>query len=189
MLRQSIRSTVGCFAVLGMFYTGMALGHENINPEDDICVRKVGENMVRLSAYRPQNNLFGETCEEIPAAGETYLVVDLLDPAMRNIPVSLKVFRGAANEGETIAQVNAGYHPDGVISGVGMLDKGLYSLVVTAESVPPMNYHYQLRVDMVDYGKIVRAWTGPAIVLLFLSWLVYNFLQSRRWRSMLDHYR
>jgi hypothetical protein len=184
-----MRSVVLVCVVILAFYAGTAMGHEKLAPNNDTCVRKVGGNMVRLSAYQPQNNLFGDSCEEIPAAGETYLVVDLLDQAMRNMPISLKIFRGNISEGETVTHVNANYHPDGVISGVGMLDKGLYSVVVTAEGVPPMSYHYQLRVDMTDYGKIARAWIGPIIGMLILFLLVQNFVQSRRWRALFDSHR
>ena len=95
-----------------------------------------------------------------------------------------KLFRGNGNEGETVAQVSADYHPDGVISGLGKLEKGLYSLVVTAEGVPPLNYYYQLRVEMVDYAKIARAWIGPVLISLFLSWLLYKLIQSGRLRAL-----
>lgn len=183
MVKHSIRSIVSLCAVILTFYGGTAVGHEGVSPEDDVCVRQIGNNMVRLSTYQPQNNLFGQSCEEIPTAGDTYLVVDLLDPAMRNMPVSLKVFRGDADDGETVTQVNANYHPDGVISGISKLDKGLYSVVVTAEGVPPLNYYYQLRVEMTDYSEIARNWAVPVIGMLLLFWLMHDFVQSRRWRA------
>jgi hypothetical protein len=184
VVRQLIQSTIAaCVLVVGL-HAGTAMGHGRVSLEDDVCVRQVGENMVHLSAYQPQFDQAGQYCTEIPVAGDTYLVVDLIDQALRNMPVSMKVFRGEKVEGEAITQVNANYYPDGVISGVGKLDKGLYSVVVTAEGIPPLNYYYRLRVEMVDYGKIARASIGPAIVLLVLSWLIYKLIQSgrlRRW--------
>jgi hypothetical protein len=189
VFRQILSAITVCAVILTLFYAGTVVAHESVSPEDDVCVRQVGENLVRLSAYQPQNNLFGQSCEEIPAAGETYLVVDLLDKAMRSMPVGLKIFRGDANEGEAIAQVNASYHPDGVISGVSKLEKGLYSVVVTAEGVPPLNYYYQLRVEMTDYGAIVRYWIVPIIGMLLLFWLVNDFVQSRRWINLFDSRR
>lgn len=189
MFKQSIQSAITVCAVILTFYAGTAVGHESVSPEDDVCVRQVGENLVRLSVYQPQNNLFGQSCEEIPVAGETYLVVDLLDKAMRSMPVGLKIFRGDANESEAIAQVNANYHPDGVISGVSKLEKGLYSVVITAEGAPPLNYYYQLRVEMTDYGAIVRSWIIPILSMLLLFWLVNDFIQSKRWRDLFDSRR
>lgn len=180
MGRRSIQAVLVCCGLIGAVSASNVQAHGAVPLEEDICVRQVGENMVHLSAYQPQHDQTGQYCTEIPIAGETYLVIDLIDPALRNMPVSLKVYRGATPEGETIAQVNAGYYPDGVINGLERLDQGLYSLLVTAEGVPPLNYHYQLRVEMVDYAKMARQAVGPTIVLLVLFWLIFKLIQSGR---------
>jgi len=183
MLKQSLYSTVTAFVFAILCFTNTAWGHGRVSLEEDSCVRQVGENMVHLNTYQPQYDQTGHYCTEIPMAGDTYLVVDLIDPALRNMPVGMKVFRGEERGGEAIVQVNADYHPDGVINGIGKLDKGLYSVMVTAEGVPPLNYYHQLRVEMVDYGKLARTWAGPAVAILFLGWLIYKLIQSGRLRS------
>lgn len=185
MVRQSIKSAIAAFVVI-VFYAGTVMGHGRVAPEEDNCVRKIGNNMLHLSAYQPQYDQKGEYCTEIPVAGDIYLVVDLIDQALRNMPVGLKVFRGSETDGETVAQVSADYHPDGVINGVGKLEKGLYSLVVTAEGVPPLNYYYQLRVEMVDYAKEARVWIVYALVTLLLLWLTYKLVQSGRLRTLFN---
>jgi hypothetical protein len=185
VLRQSIQTTLIASIFVAAFYAGAAMGHGKVSLEEDNCVRQAGGNMVHLSTYQPQYDQNEQYCTNLPAAGDTYLVVDLLDQNLRNMPVGIKVFRGSAEEGEAVAQINANYHPDGVVSGVGKLDKGLYSVVVTAEGIPPLNYHYQLRVEMIDYGKVARTWAGPGLVMLLLSWLMYRFVQSGRLRSLL----
>lgn len=182
VIKQSIQLTISTCILALTCYVGNVFGHGKVSLEDDICVRMAGGNMVHLSTYQPQLDLNGQYCTEIPTEGETYLVVDLLDSALRNMPVSLKVFRGSSENGETVAQLNADYYSDGVINGVGKLDKGLYSVVVTAEGIPPLSYHYQLRVAMLDYGKVARSLLGPVIVILILSWITYRFLQSKRIR-------
>lgn len=186
MVRQSIQSAMTACILVVAFYASTAMGHGKVSLEEDNCVRQAGGNMVHLSTYQPQYDQKEQYCTDIPAAGDTYLVVDLLDQALRNMPVGLKVFRGNANEGETVAQVNANYHPDGVISGIGKLDKGLYSVIVTAEGIPPLNYHYQLRVELVDYGKLARAWLGPGIIMLLLSWFMFRLVQSGRLCALFD---
>lgn len=183
MLKQSLYSTITAFIFTILCSTSTAWGHGKVSLEEDTCVRQVGENMVHLNTYQPQYDQGGHYCTEIPVAGDTYLVVDLIDPALRNMPVSMKVFRGEEKGGEAIVQVNADYHPDGVINGIGKLDKGLYSVMVTAEGIPPLNYYYQLRVEMIDYGKLVRTWAGPVAAILFLGWLMYKLVQSGRLRS------
>lgn len=183
MIRRSIQSIITACIVVATFYAGTAMGHGRESLEEDVCMRQVGGNMVHLSAYQPQYDQNSQYCTDIPAAGDTYLVVDLIDQPLRNMPVSLTVFRGDTNEGETVAQVNADYHPDGVIGGIGKLEQGLYSVVVTAEGIPPLNYQYHLRVEMIDYGKVARAWTAPVMAMLLLSWLMYRLVRSGRWRA------
>lgn len=183
MLKRLVQLAFMTCVLAIVCYTNTALGHGRVSLEEDTCVRQIGENMVHLNTYQPQFDRGGHYCTEIPMAGDTYLVVDLIDLALRDMPVGMKVFRGEEKEGDAIIQVNAAHHPDGVINGIGRLDKGLYSVIVTAEGVPPLNYYYQLRVEMIDYGKLARTWAGPAIALLFLSWLLYKLIQSGRLRS------
>ena len=182
MIKQTIQLAISTCILVLAFHVGNVSGHGKVPLEDDICVRMAGGNMVHLSTYQPQFDQNEQYCTEIPAEGETYLVVDLLDPALRNMPVSVTVFRGNSENGDTVAQINADYYSDGVINGIGKLDKGLYSVVVTAEGVPPLSYHYQLRVAMLDYGKVARSLLGPMIAMLILTWITYRFLQSRRIR-------
>ena len=184
-MKRSIQSITAVCLLVVIFYASTAMGHGRVAMAEDPCARHAGGNMVHLSAYQPQYDQKEQYCTEIPIAGDTYFVVDLVDQPLRGMPVSLKIFRGDDNEGETVAQVKADYHPDGVISGIGKLDKGLYSVVVTAEGIPPLQYAYQLRVDMIDYGNVARAWAGPLIAVLFLSWLMYRLIQSGRWRQWL----
>ncbi|MDT8364099.1 MAG: hypothetical protein RQ714_05545 [Nitrosomonas sp.] len=179
-MRRSIQTVMVCFGLVAVVCAGVAQAHGRVSLDEDVCVRQVGENMVHLSAYQPQYDQTGQYCTEIPVAGDTYLVIDLVDPGLRNMPVSLKVFRGDALEGDAVTQVSANYYPDGVINGVGRLDQGVYSVLVTAEGVPPLNYHYRLRVEMVDYAKMAREAIGPTIILLVLSWLIYKLVQSGR---------
>ena len=183
MVKQFMQSAVATCILVLTCYASTALGHGKVSLDEDPCTRQVGLSMIHLTAYQPQHDKTKEYCTEIPLAGDTYLVVDLIDSDLRNMPVGLKVFQGDTQEGDAITQIKADYHPDGVISGIGRLDKGLYSVVITAEGIPPLNYHYQLRVEMVDYGKIVRAWVGPIIALLLLSWLIYKLIKSGRQRN------
>jgi len=156
--------------------------------EEDTCMRRLGDNsMVHLSAYQPQHEPSGHYCTEIPKEGETFLVVDLVDQALRNIPVGIRVVRGTNEiEDETVTYVRPTYHPDGVVRGETSLDQGVYTVFITGEAVPPVHYQYPLRVKMVNYTNIFRAAIGPLIALLLLTLLGYKLMKSKRvqnWRS------
>jgi len=168
-------------------YAGAAAAHGRESLEEDSCVRRIGENMVHLSAYQPQYDASAQYCTEIPKGGDTYLVVDLVDPAMREMPIGMRVVKGTSeSEDETVSLLRPAYHPDGVIRGETSLDQGLYTVIITAEGLPPLSYRYPLRVQMINYANIFRTAVGPLIGLLVLALLLYKLMKSKRmqrWRS------
>ena len=72
------------------------------------------------------------------------------------------------------------------LKGETSLDQGLYTVIITAEGLPPLRYQYPLRVQMINYGNIFRAAVGPLIGLLLLALLAYKLMKSKRvqrWRA------
>src|SRR5512138_2652444 len=122
--------------VAALYYSGIAAAHGGSDMEEDPCMRLAGESMVHFSAYQPQYELKDQYCTEIPQAGETFLVVDLVDPALRNEPIGMRVMRGNGKneaEGEIVADVRPIFHPDGVLRSEVRLDEGLYTVVIASE--------------------------------------------------------
>ncbi len=160
---------------------GAAAAHGDAPMELDPCMRQAGESVVHFSTYQPQHELKAQYCTEIPKTGETFLVVDLVDPALRNVPVGMRVVKGIDGiEAQTVADWRPSHHPAGVISGATTLDEGLYRVVITAEGRNPLRYQYLLRVQMIDYQKIVLSVVKPLIGVLLFTWLAYKLVKSRR---------
>jgi len=168
-------------------YAGTVAAHGKVSLEEDSCVRRIGDSMVHLSAYQPQFEPSAQYCTEIPKGGDTYLVVDLVDQALRDVPIGMRVIKGTSEtEDETVSYLRPSYHPDGVIKGETSLDQGLYTVIIIAEGQPPLRYQYPLRVQMINYANIFRTAVGPLIGLLLLSLLAYKLLKSKRvqrWRA------
>jgi len=187
MMRTGTAAIILAWALATGLYSGSAAAHGRETMEEDSCVRRVGENMVHLSAYQPQYDASAQYCTEIPKGGETYLVVDLVDLPMREMPISMRVVKGTSEtEDETVSLQKASYHPDGVIRGELNLDQGLYTVIITAEGVPPLRYQYPLRVQMINYAHIFRTAVGPLIGVLLLVLLGYKLVKSKRmerWRA------
>lgn len=185
-IRQGSRTGTLALLLIATLYSTAVSAHGRESLEEDSCVRRIGENMVHLSAYQPQFEPTAQYCTEIPKGGDTFLVIDLIDPAMRDMPIGMKVVRGTSEEDEMVTQLRPAYHPDGVIQGQTSLDQGLYTVFITAEGVPPLRYQYPLRVQMINYAEIFRAAVGPLIGLLLLAVLGYKLMKSprvQRWRS------
>jgi len=178
-----------CYRVIGalvfptILLPGLAIAHGNVELEKDTCVRRVGGSLVHFNAYQPQNEAKAQYCTDIPGEGDTFLVVDLVDPELRTLPVGVRVVRGIdeSSDDQTVAYWPPATHPDGVLRGEASLTKGLYKVVITPEGLSPAAY--LLQVQQVDYGSIVRKAMGPLTVLLILALIWYEFSKSGRLRN------
>jgi hypothetical protein len=187
VVRQVIQAGAAALILIAALYAGAAAAHGKVSLEEDSCVRRIGESMVHLSAYQPQYEPSAQYCTEIPKGGNTFLVVDLIDQALRDMPIGMRVIKGTSEtDDETVTYLRPSYHPDGVIKGETSLDQGLYTIIITAEGQPPLRYQYPLRVQMINYANIFRTAVGPLIGLLLLTLFAYKLMKSKRvqrWRA------
>jgi len=164
---------------------GTVVAHGNVSIEEDTCVRRIGGNLVHFSAYQPQIEPKAQYCTDIPDVGDTFLVVDLVDPSLRTLQVGVKIVQGVneneQDEAKTVAFWKPASHPDGVVRGEAKLDKGLYKVIITAEGLSPSSY--LLRVQQVDYSKLGRAALGPLALLLVLGIVGYELSKSVKVRG------
>jgi hypothetical protein len=187
VVRQMTQAGATALMLVAVLYAGAAAAHGKVSLEEDSCVRRIGDSMVHLSAYQPQFEPSAQYCTEIPKGGDTHLVVDLVDQALREMPVGMRVVRGTSEtEDETVSFVRPSVHPDGVIRGETSLDQGLYTVIITADGLPPLRYQYPLRVQMINYANVFRTAVLPLIGLLLLTLLAYKLMKSKRmqaWRA------
>jgi hypothetical protein len=169
--------------VLLMILPGLAGAHGNVSMEEDACVQRVGGNLVHFNAYQPQHAAKAQYCTDIPGEGDTFLVVDLVDPILRNLPVGVRVIKGMSqtSEEETVAYWPPAIHPDGVLRGETKLAKGLYRVIITPEGFSPSSY--LLRVQQIDYAHVAKTAIGPLTVLLLLIVIGYEVSKSTRVKS------
>ena len=183
---------MGLMLLAVLSHPGVAAAHGGVSGEDDPCLRQVGERVVHFNAYQPQYQLKDQYCTDIPKEGETFLVVDLVDPALRNEPLGMRVTKGSgsnATEDQIVADIRPSTHPDGVLRSEVRLDEGLYTVTIASEKQNLMRRpQYLLRVHMTDYQKLVRTVAVPLLGLLLVAWLGYKLIRSkwlRNWRAVL----
>ena len=189
MMRQvtGLGATV-LLLVAVLCYPDFVAAHGKATGDQDPCLRRAGEHLIHFSAYQPQYQLKDQYCTDIPKAGETILVVDLVDVELRNEPVGMQIIKDPVStktEGEIVVDVSPSYHPDGVLRGEARLDEGLYTVTIASETQNLMRRpQYHLRVQMVDYSDILRSIVGPLIGVLLWSWVLYKLVRSKwlqRW--------
>ena len=186
MVRQIAQTGMAVLTLVMALYTNTAGAHGKVAMEEDSCMRRIGENMTHLITYQPQVDEEGHYCTERPKSGNAILVIDLVDPALREMPISVKVVQGSkAGEGDEITNLRPAMYQDGVISTQSQLAQGKYLVMITAEGVPPLNYEYHLRVEMINYAEVFRAAIGPVVGLLLTTLLGYKLIRSRRFRDWL----
>ena len=174
--------------LLGAMYNPeIAAAHGTTSGEDDPCLRRIGERLVHFSAYQPQYELKGQYCTDIPKEGDTFLVVDLVDPALRNELVGMRVMKGNGSteaDNQIVGDIRPSTHPDGVLRGEVRLAEGLYTVTIVAEKQNLMKRpQYLLRVNMIDYQKLIRTMTVPAIVVLVVALIGYILIRSKWLRN------
>jgi hypothetical protein len=182
----------GLMLLAVLSHPGGAMAHGGVSGEDDPCLRQVGEMVVHFNAYQPQYQLKDQYCTDIPKEGETFLVVDLVDPALRSEPVGMRVVKGNGSteaEDHIVADIRPSTHPDGILRGEVRLDEGLYTVTIASEKQNLMRRpQYLLRVHMTDYQKLVRTVAVPLLGLLLVAWLGYKLIRStwlRNWWTVL----
>ena len=147
---------------------------------------------MHFSTYQPQFQLKEHYCTDIPKEGNTFLVVDLVDPALRNEPVWMRVMKKKGNNGaedQIVADIQPSTHPDGVLRSEVRLEEGLYTVTIASDKQNLMlRPQYLLRVHMTDYEQLARTAVMPLLGLLLVAWLGYMLLQSmwlRNWWAAL----
>ena len=182
---QITRRVIRMVSFLMILLPDFAGAHGNVAMEEDTCVRRVGGNLVHFNAYQPQHESKAQYCTDIPGEGDTFLVVDLVDPGLRNTPVGVRIVRGLSEtaDDQTVGYWPPAIHPDGIVRGEANLIKGLYQVIITPEGFSPSSY--LLRVQQVDYTTMARKAIGPITIILLFLLFGYELSKSKRlckWR-------
>jgi hypothetical protein len=188
VVKQAVQVVAKALLLVMALHTGVAGAHGKVAMEQDSCMRRAGDSMmVHLSAYQPQHEPSAHYCTEIPNEGETFLVIDLVDQALRDMPVGIRIVReaGGDTDTETITTIEPTYHPDGVVGAKVHLEQGQYTINITGEGVPPVQYEYPLRVQMINYAKVFSKAIGPTIALLVLTFIGYKLTKTKRVQNWL----
>jgi hypothetical protein len=181
VVQQAVQASATAFILVMALHTGVAGAHGKVAMEQDSCMRRAGDSMVHLSAYQPQIEPSAHYCTEIPNVGETFLVIDLVDQALRDMPVGIRIVRGEGDtDSETIKTIKPVYHSDGVVGDKVYLEQGHYTIFIKGEGVPPVEYQYPLRVQMINYAKVFQKAIGPTMALLLLTFIGYKLTKTKK---------
>jgi hypothetical protein len=82
-----------------------AYAHGGVSIEQDTCVLNIGPYRMHLTGYQPQVTAGEEFCEDIPAVGNSIIVLDYVDEPLRDMVAGVQVIE---KDSWTAAQSTAG---------------------------------------------------------------------------------
>jgi hypothetical protein len=155
--------------------------------EHDRCAVERGDHVLHFSAYQyagegtasgreTVNGLPGQFCDSLPRAGKATIVIDLVDTALRGVPVSMQVREEPG--ARTILDLPAQTYRAGVMRADTVFEKnGRYSILIgfSGETVAfPLN---------VGAGiGVLGSWEPAAWALSFLA-IGSGYWIQRRYRT------
>lgn len=180
----------GIAGLLLMALAVPAQAHGGVSMEDDVCVLRVGSFLAHFAGYQPEFRATQEFCEDIPELGKAIIVLDFIDPALRNQVVEFRVLRdakalgmnarheqlGSATEIEaaTLSRIAPQTYPRGTLTfEQTFAEPGWYIGLLTAtdpDTGAALHSVFPFRVGVRNPWRHVPAF----VVVIALSLLVYR---------------
>jgi cytochrome oxidase Cu insertion factor (SCO1/SenC/PrrC family) len=142
---------------LGWLLQGTAFAHRFGGPNDP-CERKLGTSLIHITLYQPQFDPDAEYCDQVPRAGNTVLVVDVLGEDLRRLPLGVQVLAAQKAEHQrTVLLVPPKIYRRGVADAQVILDGG-------AEYLTQISLGYGATQQILSFPVRVAAWYRPLVM-------------------------
>lgn len=156
-------------ATAGWLSRGVAYAHRFGGPNDP-CERKIGTSLIHITLYQPQFDPDAEYCDEVPRAGNTVLVVDILGDELRRMPLGVEVLANPGPQAaRTVLSIPPKVYRRGVADAQVVLDSGgAYTTRISlGEGGSSRIISFPIRV-----APWYRAFVTPALILIAVLALI-----------------
>ncbi len=161
-----------------------AMAHGGLSMEQDMCKLTVGPYMMHFAGYQ-EDAQRTEFCEDIPHKGPTIIVLDVVDLALRDLPIEFRIVRktdGSLDSAPEVFKLNPTVYPKGTLMvRHDFMEDGDYVGLVYAGA----NRQYA-SVFPFSVGKPVTAYWKYTLGLVLLLLLAVLGLQVGRQRLQRD---
>jgi cytochrome oxidase Cu insertion factor (SCO1/SenC/PrrC family) len=176
LLRLSLTLTVG------LLLPAAASAHRFGGPNDP-CERKVGTSLIHITLYQPELDPDAEYCDNIPRAGNTVLVVDVLGDEQRRVPMALRVVENRGNESpRTVLSIPPKVYRRGVADAQMTLDAGgrYVTQILLGDGSAPQILSFPIRVAPWYRPLMIPALAVLALVALIAISMIRYFVTTAR---------
>ncbi len=80
-----------CALAGALFVAEGAFAHGGVSIEADMCLLKIDQYLMHFTGYQPQSSLGQEFCEDIPNTGKSIIVLDFVDPELRDMEAAIRI--------------------------------------------------------------------------------------------------
>ena len=175
--KSQVLSSIVLMIVIGWLLQGVAFAHRFGGPNDP-CERKLGTSLIHITLYQPQFDPDAEYCDQVPRAGNTVLVVDVLGDELRQLPLGLRILATRkARPQRTVLSIPPKIYRRGVADAQVMLSGGgaYVTQITLGEGAAQQILSFPIRV---------AAWYRPLIVPFLIVLAVIAFIAI----SMIRYY-
>ena len=103
-----------CLFVLYLLITpyDAAQAHGGVSFEKDVCVLQIGNYRMHFTGYLPKANRSEEFCEDIPGTGQAFIVFDMIDEALRDMQIEIRLLEDTGTKGVNTTYADLGSRTD-----------------------------------------------------------------------------
>lgn len=164
LVRAFRKVAVVCMASLAAALVGLppstAQAHGGLSMDSDICKLRLGPYNMHFTGYQPDSDGNKEFCEDIPKVGPTVIVMDEIEPELRDLPIEVRIISDTGNENDLDAITLVHLAPKVYVSGSVPLEytfekAGRYVGLVTAgeQGQYVSRFPFSVGVKRPPYGK------------------------------------
>lgn len=182
---ESLKLTVGCavFAV-GAFVSSQVHAHGGLSMAEDMCKLTVGPYMMHFSGYQPESTQQKQFCEDIPATGQTIVVLDYIEQELRTLPADVRIIKDTGTEenieGITVFHLPSKVYPNGSIDFTYTFDKpGKFVGIVTVGDKQQHISKFPFSVgEPKFYTKFLNIYMFPIAAVIIVGAIIF-FMRDR----------
>lgn len=179
-MKSLLLSCIVLTIAVGWVLRGVAHAHRFGGPNDP-CERKFGSSLIHITLYQPQFDPDAEYCDQVPRAGNTVLVVDVLGDDLRRLPLGVQVLTTRGPEPQrTVLAIPPKIYRRGVADAQVMLDGGgaYVTRVSLGEGAAQQILSFPIRVTTWYRPFIMPMLIVLAVIALMASSMIRYYLNS-----------
>jgi hypothetical protein len=170
---------------MGAFLSSQVYAHGGLSMAEDMCKLTVGPYMMHFSGYQPESTQEKQFCEDIPATGQTIVVLDYIEQELRSLPAEVRIIKdtGAEDnlEAETVFHLPAKVYPNGSIDFRYTFDKPgkFVGLVTVGEKMEHVSRFPFSVGEPKIFSKFLNIYMVPVVAVVIVGAIVF-FMRDRK---------